>query len=81
MEKKLFHNKLTLLPMTFMFATDDWGDLQNHCEKRYGPEIRYTPFGAVELEFGCFFAGGQGDSLIAWMEDLDSLFFRVKVSF
>lgn len=27
------------------------------------------------------FAGAQGDSLIAWMEDFDSLFFRAKVSF
>ena len=81
MEKKLFHDKLTLLPMTFMFATDDWGDLINHCEKGYGPEIRYTPFDAVELELGSFVARGEGDSLIASMEDFGSLFFRAKVSF
>jgi hypothetical protein len=33
-----------------MFGTDDWRDLKNHYEKGYGPEIRYTPFDAVELD-------------------------------
>jgi len=80
-EKKLFHDKLTLLPMTLVFATDDWGDLKNHYGIGYGPEIRYTPFDAVELELGAFVASGKRDGLIASMEDFDSLFFRAKVSF
>ena len=51
--------------MTFVFAADDWGDLKIHYGIGYGSEIRFTPFDALELELGAFFASGDGDSLIA----------------
>jgi hypothetical protein len=80
-EKKLFHDKLTLLPLTFLVGTEKWSDLAGHYGVGYGPELRYLPFDNVEIDLGTFLIHGEGENFLARLRDYDSIFLKAKASF
>jgi hypothetical protein len=76
-EKKLFHDTMTFIPLTFVTGTEQWEDLEDH----YGSELQYFPFDNLEIDFGFFLIQGKGDTFLTRLRDYDSLFLIAKVSF
>lgn len=80
-EKKLSHDRLTLLPFTFVLGTEKVDDVADHYGIGYGPELRYLPFDNVEIDLGIFLIQGEGDNFLARLRNYDSLFLKAKASF
>jgi hypothetical protein len=80
-EKKLFHDKLKLAPLAFVFSTDEWDDLSDHFGVTYAPEVQLFPVDNVRIDAGVFLCEGEGKNYLARIEDYDSLFLKARVSF
>jgi hypothetical protein len=80
-EKNLFHDKFTFIPLTSVTGTEQWEDFEDHYGVAFGSELQYFPYDNVEIDVGFFLIGGKGDTFIARLRDYDSLYLIAKASF
>jgi hypothetical protein len=81
LEKSLFYDKLKVLPLTLILSAHRLEDIVDDHGIAWVPEIRYRPRDNLEIDLGVFLITGKGMNLLARLEEQDSLFFNVKVSF
>jgi hypothetical protein len=81
LEKKLLHDKFTLVPLTLVTGTEQWEDLEDHYGVSFGSQLQCFPFDNVEIDVGFFAVQGEGGTFLARLRDYDSLFLIAKVSF
>lgn len=80
-ERELPGFNLRIQPLAGGVTITDWDDAKNNHAWFYSPEISYQGVENLEIILGAFFSKGEGDHLLAGLNDKNMLRFGVVASF
>lgn len=80
-EKKLFNDKLKIVPIGGGFIVTDWNNINDNYAIVYIPEIAYKATDNAEISLSTAFFDGKGTNLFADLKDYDMFMLKFKYSF
>ncbi len=80
-EKKLFEDKLCIIPLNGGFGVSDWDAIDKNYALLYLPEISYKATDNAELKVSAAFIEGKGESTFSKFNKFDLLMFSFKYNF
>ena len=80
-EKKLFNEKITLIPLAGGFIVSDWDDVGDNYALIYAPQLKYHVTDNAELALGVYLFDGKGQNAFANLKGYNMMSFSLKYNF
>lgn len=80
-EKKLFDDKLKIIPVSGAFIVSDWSNIADNYNFVLMPEISYMATDNAELSIIASIFDGKGNNVFSKLNKFDMLMFKLKYSF